>query len=114
FMDVHRHAELRSCLLGEPDVIAVPVREHDRIDLAAVAVAERQPAIELCVVRGCAAVDDRDTTAVLDEVPVDEIRAEAHYAVGDLHRIRVPREHPSAEVRETGPGGLRPAARPRV
>jgi len=93
-VDVHGHAELGAHRLREPDMVGVPVREDQRLDVAERAPEQREAAVELRAVRRRARVDDRDAPAVLDEVPVDEIGPEADDALGDRHRLRHAREHP--------------------
>ena len=74
------HEDARAGLLqprGDPDVVAVGVREDDGLDVAELAADLRQVGLERVREAGEPRVHGGHPPALDDEVPVDQLRAEA-------------------------------------
>ena len=89
-VDRHREAALGPGALGEADVVGVPVGQDDGPDVVQGATHRRQLGQQVRPVAGHPRVDDRDAAGLLEEVHIDQARAESTDPVGDLHRPIVP------------------------
>jgi hypothetical protein len=85
---VHRHRDLPFAAqpLREPDVVGVPVGEHQRPDVGGRSAHRGQLPVDVVVEAGHPGVDDRYLTGLLDEVCVDHaVAADPVDAWRNLH-----------------------------
>jgi hypothetical protein len=89
-MDVHVRPGGCADELGTAGVIGVPMGEYDGLDLVWLDPDGGQIRDDLGGVAGQSGVDERDTPAVDDGVPVDQVRAKPMNTLCNLHRGTVP------------------------
>ena len=86
-MHGHRSAVPAAHLLGEANVIRVPVGQDDRLDVFDSVTHRSQLAGKIGVIRRQAGVDDRDRSALLDEIARDAVIAQSVQGWSELHVI---------------------------
>ena len=84
-MHEDRDAVLGSQRLGEPDVVAVAVGEHDAADVGGCEPGSLEHAIEVAPVAAESRVDERRAPALHDEVRGHEVVSHAVESRSDLH-----------------------------
>ncbi len=94
-VDADRQPALAACPLGESDVVRVAVGQDDGPDVLEAAAHRRELGRQVRPVARHPGVDDRDLTALLDEVRVDDAAPEPMDPIADLHGSRA----------SQGPGG---------
>ena len=105
-VDVHGNASLATQPLGKADVVGVAVRQDDAANVIEGPAHGGELLRQVAPIAGQAGVDDRDRTAVLDEVAVHEAGAQPVQGWGDLHvdpRFQLPREADRSDSGRSSP-----------
>ena len=84
-MHVDRHSVVAAQPLGEPQVIAVAVREHDALDVLERSAHRPELGRQIAPMAGQAGVDHRDPVGSVDQVGRDDVVADAVQVRGELH-----------------------------
>ena len=84
-VDVDRNAALAMEARGESDVVGVAVRQDDRTDVVERPTHLGERVDELAPLSGQAGIDDGDLAGILDQVTVDDIRADLVEGRRELH-----------------------------
>src|SRR5689334_8462111 len=72
--DVDRHARFGPQPFGEADVVDVPVRQQQRLDVVQRPAEHSQLALQVIPQAGQSGIDDRELPAIVDQIAVDQAR----------------------------------------